>query len=46
MWNSGMTLRQRSDSVRLSVDRMFAAEAQRFRCDKRIIFGRAVVPDV
>ena len=46
MWNSGMTLRQRSDGARASVATMLAAEAQRLAWLSGTIFGREVVPEV
>ena len=46
MWNSGMTLRQRSSGVSASVVRMWRAEAARLRCSSGTILGREVVPEV
>ena len=46
MWNSGMTLRQRSAGVSASVVRICRAEAARLRCSSGTILGREVVPEV
>ena len=46
MWNSGMTLRQRSWRSRASVSPMWRAEAQTLRWLSGTILGREVVPEV
>ena len=46
MWNSGMTLRQRSASPSASVAAMWPAEAVTLRCISGTILGRDVVPEV
>jgi len=46
MWNSGITLRQRSDGSSRSVRRIFSAEITKFRWVSGTIFGLEVVPEV